>query len=64
LAAAGLAALGGAATVVEFERMARLRRAWRGAERRWGVRGRVAELLDARAALLVAVEDATGPSQR
>jgi 1-acyl-sn-glycerol-3-phosphate acyltransferase len=64
LAAAGLAALGGAATVVEFERMARLRRAWRGAERRWGVRGRVAELLDARAALLAAVEDATGPPQR
>ncbi len=58
LAAALVASVGGYATVLEFERAVKLRRAWRGAERRWDVRGRVGQLLQARAALVDAVERA------
>lgn len=52
------AAVGGYATVLEAERFAKLRRAWRGAERRFDLRSRVDELLAARAALVDAVNAA------
>jgi 1-acyl-sn-glycerol-3-phosphate acyltransferase len=59
-----VAAVGGYATVLEFERFATLRRAWRGAERRFDLRSRVDQLLASRAALIEAVGAAAGDENR
>jgi hypothetical protein len=60
VATGAIAAIGGYVTVLEFERFATLRRAWRGAERRFDLRGRVDGLLASRAALIEAVAKAAG----
>jgi hypothetical protein len=50
--------------VLEFERVVTLRRAWRGAERRFDLRARVEGLQASRAALIESVKAAAGDGNR